>query len=176
MWTPPKVAPELVAGRREFEAEIKERMVRQTLLHVKGVLDEFNYELKRIDPKLELVRAGEDTRGTPMKAGYYHVIRWNEGAPPSVMTVEGDHGEFVEPSSRVFEKLRQNDLWDPQNQRLLRQRNRLAEVAEEKRKVREREERQAEIMERYNAAHRTFVSMDRSTPWAQNWAGTRRRG
>lgn len=173
MWLPPGVSAELLHEREEFRADLETRTVRAAMLKVKGILDEFNHELKRIDPKLEMVRAGDDTHGTPLKAGYYHVIRWNDGAPPSVMTVEGEHGEFVEPTSRVFEKLKRNDLWDPTNMRLLRQRQRLADEAAEKRKLKEREERQAEIMDRYLAGTRTFVSMDRSVPWSQNVRGRR---
>lgn len=167
MWLPPAVSAELLAEREVFKRDIEAKMVRSHMQRVKGILDEFNHELRRIDPKLELVRAGEDTYGTPLKPGYYHVVRWNEGAPPSVMTVEGDHGEFVEPTSRLFEKLKAADLWDPNNMRLLRQRQRLADEAAEKKKLKERADRQAEILERYQAGTRTFVSMDRSAPWTQ---------
>lgn len=173
MWLPPQVSAELVEGRRQFRADLEQRMVRDAMLRVKSVLDEFNYELKRIDPKLEMVRASENTHGTPLKPGYYHVIRWNDGAPPSVMTVEGPDGEFVEPTSRVFEKLAREDLWDPANMRLLRQRQRLADEAAERLKLREREDRQQEMFERYQAGTRTFVSLDRSQPWSQNVAGRR---
>jgi hypothetical protein len=161
------VSAELLQEREEFTRDLEAKTVRARMLKVKGILDEFNYELKRIDPKLEMVRAGENTHGTPLKAGHYHVVRWNEGAPPSVMVVEGENGEFVEPTSRVFEKLAQGDLWDPNNMRLLKQRERLAEEAAEKQKVREREERQQEILERYQAANRAFVSMNRQVPWTQ---------
>jgi hypothetical protein len=175
MWLPPKVSQELVEGRREFRAELEARLVRAHLRKVESILNEFNYELRRIDPKLELVRidGAADTQGLPVRPGYYHVVRWNDGAPPSVMIVEGERGEFVEPTSRLFERLAQSDLWDPGNMRLLRQRERLAEEAAEKRKVREREERQQEILERWQAGTRTFVSMDRSAPWSQNHAGRR---
>lgn len=173
MWLPPTVSDEHLAGRREFEAELRDRMVRQAMLKVKGILDEFNYELKRIDPRLEMVRAAENTHGTPLRPGFYHIVRWNEGAPPSVMTIEGDNGEFVEPTSRVFEKLAREDLWDPENMRLLRQRQRLADEAAEKLKIREREQRQEEMLERWVAGTRTFVSMNRDSPWSQNAAGRR---
>jgi hypothetical protein len=173
LWTPPQVPREQVEQRRDFERDLQSKMVRAEMVRVKSVLDEFNYELRRIDPLLELVRAGENTRGTPMKAGYYHVIRWNEGAPPSVLVVEGPDGEFVEPSARVFESLKRNDLWDPRNERLRRQRERLAEQAAERLKLREREERQEEMVDRWLAGHRTFVSLDRSVPWSQNHAGRR---
>lgn len=145
---------------------------RQAMTHVKDVIDRFNYELRRIDPKLEMFRAGEVAE-PPVVPGYYHIVRWNDGAAPSIITIEGEHGEFVEPTSRVFEMLARNDLWDPNNMRLLRQRQALADQAAEKLKIREREERQAEILERYLAGTRTFVSMDRSLPWSQNVAGRR---
>lgn len=175
LWVPPAVSAELVREREMFAQELRDRVLRQEMLRVKGVLDEFNYELRRIDPKLELVRAGEDVEGTPMKAGYYHLVRWNEGAPPSVIPIEGEHGEFVEPTSRVFEMLARADLWNPDNMRLLRQRKRLAEEADRRRKTREREERQEHLRDLANAAFRTQVSMNRDTPWTQNWSANSRR-
>lgn len=173
LWVP-KATRAQIEDRLQFEQELRDRMVRQHLERVKGILDQFNYELKRIDPKLEMVRAGEDTHGTPLKPGYYHVVRWNDSAPPSVITIEGEHGEFVEPTSRVFERLALGDLWDPNNMRLLRQRERLAQQAAEKQKIADREERQAELVERWNAGTRTQISMNRETPWAQNHAGYKR--
>lgn len=174
MWVPPSVSPELVQGRLEFEARMREQ-TRQAMAHVKGVIDEFNYELQRIDPKLEMFRAGESAE-PPVVPGFYHLVRWNDGAAPSIITIEGDNGEFVEPTSRVFEQLARNDLWDPNNMRLLRQRQALADQAAERLKIREREERQAEILERYLAGNRTFVSMNRDSAWSQNVAGRRGAG
>lgn len=174
VWLPPTVSRELLAEREQFRAVLEDQAVRAKLIAVKGILDQFNYELQRIDPKLELIRAQESVpAGIPMKPGYYHLVRWNEGAPPSVWPVEGPNGEFEEPTSRVFEMLKHNDLWDPRNMRLMRQREALAEQAADRQKIRDRQERQEEIMERVAAATRTQVSMNRDTPWSQNASGRR---
>jgi hypothetical protein len=171
MWVPPKY----VQAREEFEHEMRQRLVNQELQRVKGILDEFNHELRRIDGQLEMVRAPADCGLTGMKPHYYHVVRWNEGAPPTFFVIEGEHGEFVEPTSRVFEKLREGDLWDPQVMRRIKQRHANAEAAEAKMRVRENQARQEEISERVAAVTRTQVSMNRDTPWTQNAAGAKRR-
>lgn len=171
LWVPPKY----VQAREEFEAEMRQRLAYGELARVKGVLDEFNHELKRIDSKLELVRAPADCGTTGMKPHYYHVVRWNEGAPPTFFVVEGEHGEFVEPTSRVFDKLREGDLWDPQVMRRIRQARSDAEAASAKLRAREQAERQEEIRERVAAVTRSQVSMNTDTPWSQNAAGRRGR-
>lgn len=177
MWVPPKVSRELQQEREQFNAAVDARVAANALLKVKGVLDEFNYELQQIDRNLQLMRldAAADTSGTPFKAGYYHVVRMNDGAPVSVMVVEDEHGRFMEPSSRLFEQLRKADLWDSRNMRALEKRDRLADEAAEKRKVQERKERQQEMVERWAAASRTQVSMNTDVPWTQNASKTSQR-
>lgn len=110
-----------------------------------------------------------------LKPHYYAVVRWNEGAPPSVMLVEGPNGEFEEPTSRLFEELKKQDLGDPSNRRRLMERSRRMQEARDRMLERENAERQAEIKERVDAATRTFVSMNRSTPWTQNQSANSRR-
>lgn len=172
-WLPPAVSAELLNTRRQFEADLQSRMVREEMLRVKGILDQFNYELQRIDPKLEMCRAGEDTHGTQLRAGFYHLVRWNDNAPPSVFVIDGDDGEFVEPTGRVFDRLKEMDLWDPANIRLRDQRERLAEEAAARQKARDRADHVEELRDRVNAATRTSVSLNRSIPWSQNQAGRR---
>lgn len=169
MWVPPQYRQ----AREEFEAEMRARLVQDELVRVKGVLDHFNHELQRIDSKLEMVRAPADCGLTGMKPHYYHVVRWNEGAAPTFFAIEGENGEFVEPTSRVFDKLREGDLWDPANMRRIRQRHSNAEAAAAKMREREAAERREEIFDRVKAVTQTSVSMNRDTPWSQNAAGRR---
>lgn len=171
----PDVTREQLDVRAKFTAEL-EQSVRSEMGRIKEVFDRFNYDLEQIDPRLQLVRAAPQVApGSPLKAGFYHLIRDNDNAPPSVITIEGPTGEFVEPSSALFDKLRENDLWNPEVMDRFRKRQDRIDQAAEKQKIREREERQDEIMERWAAATRTSVSMNRDTPWAQNAAGARRR-
>jgi hypothetical protein len=171
MWVPPQYQQ----AREEFEAEMRQRLANGELKRVKGILDEFNHELRRIDGKLEMVRAPADCGLTGMKPHYYHVVRWNESTAPTFITIQGDNGEFVEPTSRVFEMLREGDLWDPQVMRKVRQARSNADAAAAKYRAKENASRQEEIRERVAAVTRTQVSMNRDTPWTQNAAGARRR-
>lgn len=171
MWVPPQYRQ----AREDFEQEMRERVAYGELARVKGILDEFNYELRRIDSQLEMVRAPADCGLTGMKPHYYHVVRWNEGTAPTFITIQGENGEFVEPTSRVFEMLKAGDLWDPANMRRIRQRHANADAAAAKLRERENAARREEIADRVASVTRTQVSMNRDTPWAQNHAGTKRR-
>lgn len=169
------VPPQYVQAREEFEAEMRERIAYGELARVKGILDEFNHELRRIDHLLEMVRAPADCGLTGMKPHYYHVVRWNEGTVPTFIVIEGENGEFVEPTSRVFDKLREGDLWDPVNLRRLQRRHKDADAAAAKMRAAENAARQEEIRERVAAVTRTQVSMNMDAPWSQNHAGSKRR-
>jgi hypothetical protein len=173
MWVPPKY----VQAREEFEHEMRQRVAYGELERVKGILDEFNHELRRIDDKLEMVRAPADCGLTGMKPHYYHVVRWNEGAPPTFIVVEGENGEFVEPTSRVFEKLKAGDLWDPANMRRIRQRHANAEAAAAKLRERENAARREELADQACCVGDQDAGLDEPgyAVAAQNHAGTKRR-
>lgn len=169
MWIPDSAKRQMERSR--FNDDVAARIVADTL----ATMNEFNYELQQIDPLLEIVRAGDRIDpGTPLKPGYWHVIRRNEGAPWSVMVVEGENGEYVEPTSRLFEKLRQGDLWSPENMKRIETARQKATEAAERMKTRERQERQQELMERWKATSQTQVSMNVGEGWAQNINGVKR--
>lgn len=169
LFLPPAVTRELQEERIAHYARVA------VLTHHADVMDDFNRELKAIDPYLELVKAKETIEaGTPLKPGYWHVIRHNPGAPPSIMTIEGPDGEYVEPDSGVFRQLREwCDLQNPAVGHRRRQRAQDIKQAEERRLAREREEADEEAMQRYLAGTRTQVSM--VPGWSQNAAGKRGR-
>lgn len=170
LFLPPGVSRELQQERLAHHARVV------ALTHYSDVMDDFNRDLKAIDPYLQLVKAKETIEvGTPLKPGYWHIIRHNPGAPPSVMTIEGLDGEYVEPSSGVFRQLLEwCDLQNPAVGHRRRERAEAARDAERKRLAREREEADDEAMQRLLAATRTQVSM--VPRWSQNVAGRRRRG
>jgi hypothetical protein len=86
----------------------------------------------------------------------------------------GGAGGFVEPGSWVFDALARSDLWDERVQRDRRRIQRELVEAKARRKERERAEADEDVLERFLAVSRPQVSMNRSTPWAQNAAGLRR--
>jgi hypothetical protein len=60
-----------VAEREEFRARLASEAIRAKADEVRGVLDQFNYELRQIDPLLEMVRAGETVSvESAMRPGY----------------------------------------------------------------------------------------------------------
>lgn len=165
LWTPPSVTRELKDNTNKARAEMMQ------MVYLKGVMDDFNRELRDIDPYLELALASEKIlAGNPLKPGFWHIIRHNPGAPPSVMTIEGPNGEYVEPTSEVFRMLKEdNDMWNPASMHRKRKREEELDRAKERRKERERKERKDEMLERYAAATRTQVSM--VPGWSQNVKG-----
>lgn len=170
LWVPQSAQRDLVERRMEYQAEIVH------MVQMKHTMDHYNELLQEIDPYLQLVKAEEVVKaGVPLRPGFWHVIRHNPGAPPSVMTIEGEDGEYIEPSSRIFMLLQKNDMWNSNSLKEENRRRRLLQEAEDRQKERDREARQNEMMERYLAATRTQVSM--LPNWSQNVAGKRgRRG
>lgn len=174
LWVPPKVSRELVQEREQFNAQMDEMAHQWSALET---MREFNHELKRIDELLELIFVPEhaDVTGSPCRPGYWHVLRRNAGAPWSVIVLTDDQGFPVEPTSRVFEKLRQGDLWNHRSQHEQRRLERLSEEAEARRKIRDREDRQGHLEEVVKANTRTQVSMNMDSPWTQNQSSASRR-
>lgn len=170
LWIPG--GDELVDIRHEVDAE-RQAYVQERLAH----LEHLNKELRAIDPYLELVKVRDDAPDDDpaVKPGFWHVVRRNPGAADSWMPVTDDIGRFVEPTSRIFERLAEGNMWNDSYGR--RQRKRAAERAAEKERAEESRKRRLaeEMQERYLAATRTFVSMDRSTPWTQNASPNARR-
>lgn len=169
VWVPPNVEKRLVDERNKAKAEMMQ------MVYLKGVMDDFNKQLREIDPYLEIALATETVlAGNPLKPGFWHIIRHNPGAPPSVMTIEGANGEYIEPNHEVFRKLKEdNDMWNPASARRVLEREERLHKAEERRRQLERESRVEEMTERWNAATRTQISM--VPGWSQNVAGKKGR-
>lgn len=145
LYVPGRVREEQLAVRRQHEA----RLAAMVGEHSK--LEQWNKELKEIDPYLELVRAHENASAPGLKPGYYHVLRHNPGAPPSLIPVETDEGEFREPDSNLFDQLRHWDGWDNRVTRDREVRAQKLERARDRQKAREHEERLDEAMLRLKA-------------------------
>jgi hypothetical protein len=143
---------------------------------IRDVCVAFDRELKRIDEKLMMVWFDEGA-DLPSGAvgGRYHLIRDNEGAPPSVIPITGPGGEFIEPNSGLFEWLRKGDMWNAQARRDRDEARDRARRAAERAREREREELQEELRDRFNANFRTSVSLNRDSAWSQNARGRRGR-
>lgn len=160
--------PSVLDGRRRLAGEIVQ------MVDTHKTLDRFNAELRDIDPYLQMVRAKEDAKPVPgIRPGYYSILRHNPGAPMSVMLVEGEHGEFVEPTAQVFETLKRNDMWGGNTPKEVRRRQERLEQAKQRQQAREREERVEEFRDRIKAIESPGVSMASAGPWRFR-AGARR--
>lgn len=178
LWVPPKVSRELAENTRQFSATLDAVAVRDKMMAVAGLLDEANYHVRQLDERLEVVRAPDTVpAGTTLKPGYYAVIRWNEGAPPTVINLQGPDGEFVDLDGHieaVVAMLRRNNFRDPQVRRRFEEQERAQEAAMERQEETDRQERREELRDRMNAATRTSVSMSSEQPWSQNVSGKQR--
>lgn len=172
LWVPPKVDKALREERNAYTASVESMIQR---FH--GIMREFNPKLAEIDPHLELifVPPNADPNVPGIIPGRYMVMRHNPGAPPSLMVVEDEEGRFMEPTSRLLDDMRERDMWSPQAVREREQRRARREYEREQARRREQEERHLELEERWAAATRAFVSLDRSSRWSQNAAGRRGR-
>lgn len=168
LYLPPAVAE---AERRRFAADVLRNV---TIEDTRA--RECTAALQHIDPRLFMVKAHDKIDpGTPLMPGYYHILRRNENAPMSVFVVHHD-GAYVEPTSRIFDRLAEGDLHDPRVFREMRDLDRKAHEQGERDHARDHADRRQELRERVNAATRTQVSLDGTLPWTQNSSGRTRNG
>lgn len=167
LYLPPHVAEQ---KRREFAAEIAKR------IEVDQRCEEFTARLRReIDPRLVMVKAGDlIAPGTPLRPGFYHVLRFNEDAPMTVIPIT-EHGNYVEPDGRVFVKLIHGNLTQQRVMDDIHARDRKEQQDAERAAQRAKDARRDELKERALAVTRAQVSMDRTVPWTQNQSPTSRR-
>lgn len=149
------------AARSEIEKD--RAAIAAQYYSVKGTLDRYNEELRRIDPRLELVRAKDQVEeGSPMKAGYYHILLHAPGHPTTILPCEYDNGEYREPGSWIFPYLEEQDMWNDRARRASRNRSERVRQAAERQRELEREERVENYNERWHAANRTQILVKRS--------------
>ena len=152
--------------RRRFEAD----------LHARVILDdpralEWTARLQAIDGRLLMVKAKDDILpGTPLRAGFYHVLRHNETAPTSVFPVHAD-GAYIEPNSRVIDRLFAGDLSKRDVYAQVTQADHRRDRQVEHDKELHTEQRKHHLRENVNALTRTSVSMNRDRRWTQNASG-----
>lgn len=159
LWVPPRVSRELSDVTEQHKAEVMASAIRD------ASIEYFNRELKRVDEHLELIKAKDDATAAGLKPGYWHILRHNPGAPPSLLPLVGDDGEFVEPSSRVFDLLREGDLQNDQVIRAMRERDERAAKQRARDKQRDAEDRIGHMVEHAKAVTRAHVSMTDARPW-----------
>lgn len=159
---------------RELQARVaqQEALLKQ-MLSDHSRMEEWNRELKQIDERLELVRAQPNAQAPGLKPGFWHVLRHVPGGPPFLMPVEDEDGNFKEPDSSLFNRLKEWDCWDDRVMRDREKRQRKLEEAADKRKRTERREMAEEIIDRYKAANSPGISFARTGPWTYR-AGARR--
>jgi hypothetical protein len=173
LWVPPSARP---ATPKSSDAFGDNRAWAHGEVDKQGFEDEltrqFDRHLYLIDPYLKMRRFPENTDVLGAVPGCYHLVRRAPDAPPTLISLSGPNGEFVEPVlSAILDRLAQGDLW---NSRARRERERAIEetrAASERQKKREEEERHEHLKDAYAARFKTRVSMNRDVPWAQNVSG-----
>jgi hypothetical protein len=157
---------------------MEQRQVRDADIFLRArtdaLCDEFNRELRKMDPYLELIFIGDDAGVQGAVPNRYHLSRRSPDAPATLISITDEHGGFVEPGSAIFDKLAEGDLWSARSRRERQNAQQEAERARDRKRARETEQRQEELKDRYNAAFRTSVSMA-DTGWSQNASGRRGR-
>lgn len=153
LYLPGRAAQEIARDRAEIALQY---------YSVKGTLDHYNRELKRIDERLELVRAKDQVEeGSPMKAGYYHILLHAPGHPTTVLPCEYDDGSYREPGSWMFPYLEEQDMWNDRARRASRNRQERIRDAEARQKERERQDRVDDFNERWKSANSTQIHVKR---------------
>jgi len=151
-----RMADEVAQDRAEIMAEYRE---------LQGQLAFWTRELRTrlSEPHLKVVKAHDQVGpGSPMKAGYYHVLLEAPGHPTTVMPVENPDGSFRELDSRVYDMMEENDLWNDRARAAGRERGRKLKEAAERQRARESQDRVNEYNERWKAANSTQILVSRS--------------
>jgi hypothetical protein len=139
------------------------------------VCERFNRELRQIDRRLEMRFFGPEPGLVGAVPNRYTLVLTPEVGPKTLIVLHGPRGEFMEPTSAVFAKLAEGDLWNADARRDRDRKAEAAERARDRQRQREQDDRNEELRDRYNAATRTWVSMNRDSAWTQNASPAARR-
>lgn len=153
------ILPDVVQQNRSIEAQLE----KVSAIRQKGSwLKEFDFQLKELDPKLSLVKAGEHSDLPELMPGYWHVKRSNDGAPDSFLPIATIDGHFKEPDSGTLEWLRRNDLQRPGALHEIYKRQEEEMRAHARKQAQIRTERKDEFYERYRSHANASVSMKKN--------------
>lgn len=155
MWVPPKVHADLLDERKRVDAATVKG------LELLAELRQFNDELQKIDPHLELVRASPNTDHPDIRPGFYHLIRHNPTAPVMVEVLEGPNGEFVEPGSNVFDLVEKSDMWSARAMKLRQKKELDAARSKQRERDLEAEQRVFEIGDRLRSLNGSQILVRR---------------
>jgi hypothetical protein len=175
---PPRVAREIHKEKWEAQRAHQRATVERLLDFDDPVCREWRPVLEQVDPYLRLGRARPQAYEPEfnVRPGFYHWVRMNPTAAPTVEPITGPDGEsFTEPDSSLLDRLRGNDLQDPRAYAALIAKHEQRELAREREQEADREEINREVLERWAAASRTQVLVSDDVPWTQNAAGRRAR-
>lgn len=167
LYLPQSLLREVIEQRQRFRADV---LASISLDDTDPFLREFTPKLQAFDSRLMLVRAAESVvPGLPMKPGYYHLLIDNGPAVPlSVTVIEGEHGEFCEPTSRLFEKLMAGDMREVRNLARFARVQRAEFEANARELADARAERREHLKDLVSAYTETSISMTKARPWTQN--------
>lgn len=174
LWTPHSAQARATRAQQDAERQAFVEYMRGLLPETRRI----NRELHDIDPYLELVFVGERAPDDDpaIVPGRWHVVRHNPDAPDTWLPVVGENDSYAEPTSRIFERLAEGNMWNSSHLERKRKREARRAAERERDKERNRVAMAEELNEHLAAASRTQVSLNTDTPWAQNHQGTRRRG
>lgn len=175
---PAKVRHE-IQKRKWFELRAERRALVARLLDFDDpVCREWQPVLAKLDPQLRLARAHPQAYEPDMnvKPGFYHWVRENDTAAPTVEPITGPDGEsFAEPDSSLLRALERNDLQNPTVYAAMIGQHEEREKRVERELEEERAQINEEVLERWKAGTRTQVLLSPDVAWSQNASGRRGR-
>jgi hypothetical protein len=115
------------------------------------------------EPHLKVVKAHEQVAyGSPMKAGYYHVLLEHPGHPTTILPIEYPDGSFRDLGSHVYDLMEKEDMWNDRARKAGRERGRLFKEAAERQRERESQARVEEYNERWKSANSSQILVSKS--------------
>ena len=172
LWVPPSVTQDLQDHTASYNAQIMQ------MLETAGpVQTEWNRVLREKFPDwmILLVRAKESAQAPGLVPGYYHLMIVPQGAPVTFLPISLPDGSFAEPSHQTLSWLESADLQNPQ---VIREREE-AMIRHFEQQEKEQQALTDEVIEdaedRWAAANRAHVSMNRDAGWVNSVDGQRAR-
>lgn len=167
LWLPPSHEQRQIEERLRHNLEVDAQTERI------GFLETWNHELKKIDHRLEMVQARENSTHPALRPGRFYVLFVDAGVPTAIFPPDGSG--YPEPSSQIYEDLKRWDGWSNRSEKLRDKRVKELERAQEYRRRREHEDRLEEAMERLHTYNAPYVSFSRDHRWTNSTRGRRSR-
>lgn len=143
-------------------ANQEQAQIQQEVEFLSGQLNYYDGLVRSIDEHLRVVMAKPNTTVEGLKGGYYHLVRLRPGHPAYIKPYEHEDGSWRELDEGILDAAVEDDLW---NDQVIAERRRLQRARDESKardRIRQSQDRAAEIDARIKSINDLSISVPRS--------------